>query len=269
MLDSMLVEQNVRSIENRDRGDARNGRAVGARIADRPTWWEGAKRALDFSFSLILLLLVLPVLMLIGLLVKLTSRGPVLYTQTRTGKGGQPYTIFKIRTMVHDCESKTGARWACAGDTRITLLGRLLRRTHMDELPQLWNVLRGEMSLVGPRPERPEFVVQLERVFPDYRKRLLVLPGITGLAQIQLPADMDLESVRRKLVYDLYYVERRTLWLDVRIIFITACKVVSIPFALLRPVLQIPSGNGVEDGRYGISYDERAVAMTPPQPFVS
>jgi lipopolysaccharide/colanic/teichoic acid biosynthesis glycosyltransferase len=269
LVNSMLVDQDVQSIGKQRRGEALQPRAVEVSLAGRSLWWEGTKRAFDFGFSLLLLVLVLPLLVLIGLVVKLTSRGPILYMQTRTGKDGQPYTIYKIRTMVQNCESKTGARWASAGDPRITVVGCFLRRTHLDELPQLWNVLRGEMSLVGPRPERPEFVVHLERVLPDYRKRLLVLPGVTGLAQIQLPADTDLESVRRKLVYDLYYVERRTLWLDVRIILITACKVISIPFALLRPVLQIPSGNGVEDGRYIVSLDEHAIFMTPPQPFVS
>jgi lipopolysaccharide/colanic/teichoic acid biosynthesis glycosyltransferase len=238
-------------------------------MADRPPWWEGVKLGLDFGLALVLLVLTLPLLVVIGVVVKLTSRGPILYRQTRTGKGGQPYTILKIRTMAHDCESKTGARWACVGDPRITLVGRILRRTHLDELPQLWNVLRGEMSLVGPRPERPEFVVHLERALPDYQKRLQVLPGVTGLAQIQLPADTDIESVRRKLVYDLYYVDRRTLWLDIRIILVTACKVFSIPLAALRAVLQIPSGNAVEDVREVSSYGEPAVFLTPPQPFVS
>jgi lipopolysaccharide/colanic/teichoic acid biosynthesis glycosyltransferase len=214
--------------------------------------------------ALTLLLLTLPLLALTALLVKLTSRGPVLYRQTRTGKGGQPYTIIKIRTMTHNCESKTGVRWATPGDPRITWVGRWLRRTHLDELPQLWNVLRGEMSLVGPRPERPEFVVHLQQVLPDYRKRLQVLPGVTGLAQIQLAADTDLGSVRRKLVYDLYYVDRRTLWLDLRIMLSTACKVLHLPFAVSRALLQIPSGSAVEDARYLSPEGERAVFVPPP-----
>jgi lipopolysaccharide/colanic/teichoic acid biosynthesis glycosyltransferase len=269
LVESMLVNQDVQTIEVRKHGETLHGTEMQMLYTDQSPRRDGAKRALDFGFALVLLVLTSPLLALIGLVVKLTSRGPVLYRQTRTGKGGLPYTIFKIRTMVHDCESKTGARWASVGDPRITLVGRFLRHSHLDELPQLWNVLRGEMSLVGPRPERPEFVVKLERVLPDYQKRLQVLPGVTGLAQIQLPADTDLESVRRKLVYDLYYLERRTLWLDLRIILSTACKVLSIPFALLRPVLQIPSGNAVEDGSYVINYGERPVFMTPPQPFVS
>ena len=105
----------------------------------------------------------------------------------RLGKNGRPFRLHKIRTMRHDCEKATGPRWAVPGDPRITPLGRFLRQTHLDELPQLWNVLRGEMSLVGPRPERPEFVPDLEQAIPHYRDRLLVRPGVTGLAQVQLP----------------------------------------------------------------------------------
>src|SRR5439155_12868491 len=116
------------------------------------------------------------------LLVKLTSRGPALYTQTRLGRNGRPFTIYKLRTMQHRCESLTGARWSTPGDPRITPVGRFLRKTHLDELPQLWNVLRGDMALVGPRPERPEFVPQLEQAVPHYRDRLLVRPGVSGLA---------------------------------------------------------------------------------------
>jgi lipopolysaccharide/colanic/teichoic acid biosynthesis glycosyltransferase len=209
-------------------------------------WDERAKIALDFVSALILIVLTAPIVLLAALVVKLTSRGPIIYCQTRTGKGGKPFTIYKIRTMTHNCESLTGARWSSPGDPRITWVGYWLRRTHIDELPQLWNVLCGEMSLVGPRPERPEFIVGLEQVFPDYRRRLAIKPGLSGLAQIQLPADTDLESVRRKLVYDLYYVDRRTLWMDIRIILSTVCKVLSIPVAVSQLVLQLPSGSEVE-----------------------
>ena len=152
-----------------------------------------------------------PLILLAMALVKLTSRGPAIYRQVRAGLGGRPFTIYKIRTMAHDCEARTGPVWATADDPRVTPLGRFLRRSHLDELPQLWNVLRGEMSLVGPRPERPEFVAQLQRAIPDYRRRLQVPPGVTGLAQVQLPPDTDLAGVRRKLVYDLYYIRRMEL----------------------------------------------------------
>src|SRR5262249_46262461 len=154
-------------------------------------------------------------------------------------------TIYKIRSMYQNAESDGGARWCKLGDPRITPVGRVLRKTHIDELPQLWNVLRGEMSLVGPRPERPEFVPQLEQAIPRYRARLRVRTGLTGLAQVQLPPDSDLASVRRKLAYDLYYVERGGLWLDVRLLFCTAFHLLNLPHGLTR--LFVPSGASVEE----------------------
>jgi lipopolysaccharide/colanic/teichoic acid biosynthesis glycosyltransferase len=140
-------------------------------------------------------------------------------------------------------------RWSTAGDPRITRVGRFLRRTHVDELPQLWNVLCGHMSLVGPRPERPEFLPRLEQAIPRYRERLQVRPGLTGLAQVQLPPDSDLDSVRRKLAYDLYYIDRRGPWLDCRLLLATICYVLHLPFGITRKLLGIPSGRMVE-GRY-------------------
>ncbi len=220
---------------------------------DSPPWPERAKSGLDFLCALVLLVLTAPIVFVAALAVKLTSRGPVFYCQTRTGKDGVPFTIFNIRTMTHNCESQTGACWSAPGDPRITWVGNWLRRTHIDELPQLWNVLRGDMSLVGPRPERPEFVVSLEQAIPGYRKRLALKPGVSGLAQIQLPADTDLDSVRRKLVYDLYYVNRRTLWMDVRIILSTVCKVLHIPAAVPQMLLRLPTGTRVEGASSGFA----------------
>jgi lipopolysaccharide/colanic/teichoic acid biosynthesis glycosyltransferase len=196
-------------------------------------WYACAKRALDFALALALLVLSAPLLFVAGLLVKLTSRGPVFYSQVRVGRGGRPFTIYKVRTMRHDCERLSGARWCRPGDPRIFLVGRLLRRTHLDELPQLWNVLRGDMSLVGPRPERPEFVPQLELAVPRYRERLAVLPGVTGLAQVHLPPDTDLASVRRKLAFDLYYIRTLGLWGDLRVLLATAVHVF-VPYLASR-----------------------------------
>jgi lipopolysaccharide/colanic/teichoic acid biosynthesis glycosyltransferase len=209
-------------------------------------WYGPFKFLVDFSLALLVLVLSAPALLLACLAVKLTSRGPMLYRQTRLGRGGKPFTIFKIRTMTHDCEKHSGICWAKPNDPRVTAVGRLLRRTHLDELPQLWNVMRGDMSLVGPRPERPEFFPALMRAIPRYRERLFVRPGVTGLAQIQLPADSDLESVRRKLAYDLYYVARMSPGLDLRILLGTILYMLRLPVSLPRLLFGIPHGDPVE-----------------------
>lgn len=200
----------------------------------------------DWLMALVLFVLTLPVTLIVALLVKLTSRGPVLYSQVRVGHNGKPFRIHKMRTMYHECEKQSGPRWSTAGDPRVTPLGRILRKTHLDELPQLWNVLCGEMSLVGPRPERPEFTPGLEKLIPHYRERLQVRPGVTGLAQVQLPADTNLESVRRKLKYDLYYLHNVGLWLDVRLVVATALKLVGVHSSLLVRLLRLPGRTVVE-----------------------
>ena len=203
------------------------------------------KRVADAVAAAVLLITVTPLLFLAMLLVKLTSRGSALYTQTRLGLHGRPFTIYKIRTMVHECESLTGARWSTPGDTRVTTVGHWLRQTHIDELPQLWNVVRGDMSLVGPRPERPEFMPQLEHALPYYRERLLVRPGVTGLAQVQLPPDSDLHSVHNKLMYDLYYVGHFGFRLDIRICAATVLKMVGTPFTTIRWTFAFPGKDRV------------------------
>jgi lipopolysaccharide/colanic/teichoic acid biosynthesis glycosyltransferase len=206
------------------------------------------KVCLDTVVASILLTLSVPLILVLIVLVRLTSRGPGLYRQVRLGLGGRPFVLYKIRTMAHDCERSSGPKWSTPGDPRVTRLGWILRRTHLDELPQLWNVVCGEMSLVGPRPERPEFVSQLEPVLPRYRERLTVRPGVTGLAQVQLPPDEDLASVRRKLACDLYYIARMSPWLDARIIMATALKLAAVPFDVIRRCLLLPGPNvpGVE-----------------------
>jgi len=182
------------------------------------TWYTACKRVFDIVLAMALLVAGAPLMLLAALLVKLTSRGPVLYSQTRVGQGGRPFTIYKIRSMYHNCEQISGARWSQKGDPRVMPVGRVLRRMHIDELPQLWNILKGDMSLIGPRPERPEFVPQLEQTIPHYRERLLVLPGITGLAQIHLGPDTDLASVERKLAFDLYYIKTVSFVSDLKIV---------------------------------------------------
>lgn len=204
------------------------------------SWYASIKISFDLAAALVMFVLTGPLVLFLMVLVKGTSRGPALYTQTRVGRNGRVYQIYKLRTMNHDCERLTGPQWATARDPRVTLLGRFLRASHLDELPQLWNVLRGEMSLVGPRPERPEFVTQLEKAIPSYRERLRVRPGITGLAQVQLPPDVDLESVRRKVHCDICYIRQMGPWLDLRILLGTAMKLLGMPFEVTRLVLILP-----------------------------
>ncbi len=206
-------------------------------------WYAPWKAAADAAAALVLLALAAPLLLLLMAAVRLTSPGPALYAQARLGRGGRPFRILKLRSMAHDCERLSGPRWAARRDPRVTPLGRLLRASHLDELPQLWNVLRGEMALVGPRPERPEFVTQLERAIPGYRDRLEVRPGITGLAQVQLPADEDLEGVRRKVACDLRYIERMGPWLDLRIVAATGLKVAGVPFETIGRFMALPSSD--------------------------
>lgn len=204
------------------------------------------RRVLDFSCAFALTLLALPIVLAAALVVRLTSRGPAFYTQTRTGRDGKPFTIFKIRSMIHNCESLTGPRWTIPGDARVTPVGWFLRRTHIDELPQLLNVLIGQMSLIGPRPERPEFVAELEKEIHGYNDRHTILPGITGLAQVQLAPDSDLDSVRRKLRYDLHYIRHMSVWLDVRIAVATVLHMLGVSFDRLQCLGIVPGSDAVE-----------------------
>jgi exopolysaccharide biosynthesis polyprenyl glycosylphosphotransferase len=180
-----------------------------------PPTFRTAKRCLDVAFSLVGLALGGPVIALLALLVKAASRGPAFFCQRRVGLHGKEFTIYKLRTMIADAERETGPVLADARDERVTPLGRILRRTRLDETPQLLNVLKGEMSMVGPRPERPEFTSRYLREIPGYAKRLSVKPGITGLAQVRGGYAADVYS---KLKYDWVYVYRQSLWLDLRIL---------------------------------------------------
>ena len=227
----------------------RRDRPPRTRVVVRPrcAWYLPCKHVLDFLAALLLSVVGLPLVALAALLVKLTSRGPVFYTQTRVGKDGRLFQIYKIRTMIHNCESLTGPRWSIPGDPRVTRIGWLLRVTHLDELPQLLNVLRGEMSLIGPRPERPEFVPELERVLPAYRQRLTIRPGVTGLAQVQQPADSDIDSVRRKLAYDLYYIRNIGPWMDLRLLIGTFFHALGLPFRTLGRLFGLPTAEHSQD----------------------
>jgi lipopolysaccharide/colanic/teichoic acid biosynthesis glycosyltransferase len=191
-------------------------------------WYIPCKHAIDLLMAVLLLVCASPLILFIALLVKLSCGGPVFYCQVRLGKHGREFWIYKIRTMVQSSETDTGAVWSGERDPRITRIGRILRMTHLDELPQLFNVVRGEMSLIGPRPERPEFVPDLERQVPRYRERLLVRPGMTGLAQVHLLSDRNIESVRRKLRFDLYYVYRLGPWLELRVVLATVFYLLAV-----------------------------------------
>lgn len=184
------------------------------------------KPVLGYIVALMLLVPCLPIIALLVLLVRVSSPGPGIYRQVRVGRHGRTFTMYKIRTMRQDAEAASGPTWATANDPRLTRVGRVIRALHLDEFPQLFNVLRGEMSLIGPRPERPEFTQVLARDIPGYLERLAVYPGITGLAQINLPPDTDLDSVRRKLVLDLEYIREANLLLDARIMVWTLFRAV-------------------------------------------
>lgn len=195
-----------------------------------------SQRLLDCLVALPMGLLALPVIAVAGAAVKLTSRGPIFYTQIRSGRGERPFRIVKIRTMTHNCEAESGACWSTANDPRVTAVGRILRKLHLDELPQLWNVLRGEMSIVGPRPERPEILKDLEKVIPHVRDRCLVRPGLTGLAQIQQPPDVTPDCFRRKLLYDRHYIRQRGLSTDLRLLFGTILYLAGFSYAQVRRI---------------------------------
>ena len=180
-----------------------------------------AKRLFDVIASLILLFATMPVVIVFAILVKLESRGPAFYRQIRVGLFGQPYSVLKLRSMRSDAELDGKALWAEKDDPRITVVGKFIRKVRIDELPQTWNVLKGEMSFVGPRPERPEFVADLEQQLSYYAERHMVKPGITGWAQINYPYGASIEDSRHKLEYDLYYAKNYTPFLDILILLQT------------------------------------------------
>lgn len=185
-----------------------------------------AKRAMDIGVAGLGLLLALPIMSIVALLVRWTSPGPILYAQQRVGQHGRVFTIYKFRSMRQNAEAGTGAVWAQKNDSRVTPIGRFLRRTRLDEIPQLWNALVGDMSMVGPRPERPEFVEELTRQIPFYGQRHVVKPGVTGWAQVRYTYGASVEDALQKLQYDLYYIKNMSMALDLFIIFDTVKTVV-------------------------------------------
>lgn len=188
------------------------------------------KRAFDNIIAGIGIVMSAPVILFTAIAIKIVSPGPVFYKQERVGWGGKPFYIYKLRTMRMDAEKNTGAMWAQENDPRLIRFGKLIRKMHIDELPQLYNVLKGDMSIVGPRPERPVFVEKLSNDITDYKKRLNVKPGITGLAQVWHKYDETIADVRKKVKYDLLYIKEMCLMVDMRI--------------MLRTVLVAAQGKG-------------------------
>jgi sugar transferase (PEP-CTERM system associated) len=203
---------------------------------DRGSWGsldQIAKRVFDIVASLLLLGFTLPILLVTAIAVKLTSKGPVFYRQERVGYGGRPFMLFKFRSMRTDAEADGSPKWAQKNDPRTTSVGRFIRLTRIDEIPQIINVLRGEMSFVGPRPERPFFVNSLSEELPYYEERHAVKPGITGWAQLNYPYGATTEDAKRKLQYDLYYIKNYSLFLDILILLQTA-RVILFPVGFAR-----------------------------------
>ena len=182
---------------------------------------ETLKRLFDLTFAVVGLIIGSPLILLVAAAIWLTERGPVFYSQLRVGRDSQPFMVYKFRSMRPDAEVDTGPVWSTAGDPRVTRLGRFLRRTRLDELPQLWNVLRGDMSIVGPRPERPEFVADLTKQIPFYNQRHAVRPGVTGWAQVRHSYAASVEDSLQKLQYDLFYIKHLSIAFDVFIVFET------------------------------------------------
>ncbi len=184
-----------------------------------------AKRLLDLFFAILIGICVFPIMILAAIIVKLESRGPIFFIQERIGEGNKKFNIVKFRSMTTDAE-KDGPKWASKNDNRITKWGKIMRATRIDELPQLWNVLRGEMSFVGPRPEREFFIQQLEKEIPYYNLRHTVKPGLTGWAQVMYPYGASVEDAYRKLQYDLYYIKHHDILFDIKILLKTITIVV-------------------------------------------
>jgi len=207
-------------------GQAKTSQIYGMPLIDimpelMPEWEKKLKRLLDIVLSLLILIITLPVAILTAVAIKLDSSGPLLFKQERSGMNGESFKILKFRSMVKDAEKLSGPVWSTKNDPRVTKVGRILRRVRLDEIPQMFNVLKGEMSMVGPRPERPFFVEKLALEIPYYKRRLKVRPGITGWAQVKHKYDESIEDVKVKLRYDLFYIENMSLRMDFKIIIRT------------------------------------------------
>ena len=204
-------------------GQARTSQLYGIPLIDimpelMPEWEKKLKRISDIIISLIILIITLPLDIFISIFIKLDSKGPILFKQDRIGMNNKEFRIYKFRSMYQDAEKHTGPVWSTKHDPRVTRVGRIMRKLRIDEIPQFFNVLKGEMSLVGPRPERPYFVEMLAQQLPYYKRRLKVRPGITGWAQVKHKYDESIEDVKVKLRYDLFYIENMSFRMDIKIL---------------------------------------------------
>lgn len=207
-------------------GQARTSQIYGFPLIDimpqlMPEWEKKVKRLMDITVSLIILILSSPLIIFASIAIKLDSKGPIVYKQERSGMNGKVFKIWKFRSMYEDAEKLTGPVWSSKDDPRVTKVGKWIRKVRIDELPQIWNVLKGDMSLVGPRPERPFFVEQLAAEIPLYKRRLTLRPGLTGWAQVKHKYDESVEDVKIKLRYDLFYIENISLRMDLKILIRT------------------------------------------------
>ncbi len=207
-------------------GQARTSQIYGMPLIDimpelMPEWEKKLKRVIDLIISLLILVLSAPITILTAIAIKIDSKGPVLFKQERLGQNGKPFNVLKFRSMIQDAEKYTGPVWSQKDDPRVTRMGKFVRKVRIDEIPQMFNVLKGEMSLVGPRPERAYFVEKLSKEIPYYKRRLKVRPGITGWAQIKHKYDESIEDVKIKIKYDLFYIENMSLRMDFKILLRT------------------------------------------------
>lgn len=231
---------------------------------DHPIYFP-IKHCCERLFAAVLLVAVSPLILVLIALVRLTSKGPGIYRQERVGLDRKTFDVFKLRTMYQDAEADGQAKWSQKGDPRITPLGRFLRRTHMDELPQLWNVVVGDMSLTGPRPERPCICKKLNHHIDNYYARTSVKPGITGVAQINLEPDRTIDDVRRKQCLDMHYIENANAWLDFRMVMATVLRMVGIRGSVVTRWMGLCRKDIIEQAGLADSkqHDSRSIASLP------
>jgi lipopolysaccharide/colanic/teichoic acid biosynthesis glycosyltransferase len=229
------------------------------------SWYFSFKWFVDVFITILTLPVTGLLILFFMLLVKLTSKGPVIYSQIRCCEGGKPFKMYKIRSMVADAEKGVKAQWSTGDDPRVTRVGKLMRKLHIDEMTQIWNVWRGEMNVIGPRPERPEFIEKLEKEVPGYSHRMLVKPGLTGYAQINLPPDSGLETVHEKVILDFEYIEEASPWFDFCILLGTIVKCVrgydNLPLKLCG-VYRNPADSPWAE-KIGLLEDHKSVYLTP------